>query len=1709
MRRPRTLDALLALACLLPAARGAEPTPSGGLAQPALPIAPAAATVATPIDPVLRAGDRVVLVGSALAERMQHHGWLETRLQERLPELALSFRNLGFSADTLDVQQRTAGFGSWQQWLDRTDADVVFGFFGYVDSFAGEAGLPAFRERLAQFIADVTEDTGERRLPRRLVLVSPVPFERTGDALLPDPIAENARIGAYARAMAEVAAATRTPFIDLFVPMQARQEAASAPLTIDGVHLTEAGDDQVGQVIERALCGPRESQEPAPEKLEAIRAAVLEKNRLWFNRYRATDGYNVYGGRSSLTYDGVTNFDVLQRELEHLDALCDWHDTRIGALAAGRPEPAPPTDLPPLIPVATNRPGPLPGGKYAFRSGEEAIDAMTPAPGFRVELFADEQRFPEIANPVQMAFDTRGDLWIAAWPTYPHWKPGEAMDDKLVALHDDDGDGRADRSTVFADDLHNPTGFEFWNGGVLVANAPDLLFLRDTDGDGVADTRERLLHGLSSGDTHHSANSFVLGPDGALYFQEGTFHQSQIESVYGPVRNHDGCSWRYEPRTRRVERYTPYGFANPHGHVFDRWGQDFLTDGTGNVNYYALPFSGFIQHPAKHGGYFPFFQQRSRPAAATEILSSAQFPDANQGNYVIANVIGFQGVFQYAFRDDGSGFGADEVEPLVYSSDPNFRPVDLELGPDGALWLLDWQNPLIGHMQHHLRDPSRDKTHGRIYRIVAEGRPLSVSPEIAGRPVPELVALLAHGENRVRYRARIELSSRDSDEVVAAARAWVAGLDPKDPEHEHQLLEALWLQEQHATLDRPLLLAVLRSPDARARAAATRVLRHLRRLAPDALELLAVQAADPVARVRLEAVVALSEFADARAAEIVLAARRLERDRFLDYAIDETLRALEPHWRAALASGQEFAADDPDGLAFALSRLDNTELAGVRPSVALWREQLSRHGLETGQYLAAARDLARAKGPGTADALLAAIDRADARTGGHVDHLLSGLFEALNVLQAIDADAAADRAAARDPRADAGTPAGAAPGTAPIEALTPDERRRVTATLRIRAMRAQRPATRKLATVARLRADGTVAPAWEQALGSVGSLLDLLDAAPLVDDEALATELLQRVLPLLDGPPPELAAALAEGAGTRGRYVRLELPGDRRTLTLAEVQVFSRGDNVALGGSASQSTTNWSGVASRAIDGNTSGRYGDDGQTHTMEDSPDTWWELDLGAERDLDEVVVWNRSESDGQWIARLDGYVLSVLDGERRTVFSTTAGKATAEPAHHVLAAPLLRLRREAARCLAGLGVAVPEVLATLVARWPDEQLRPALVSALNSVPDAQWPDAVAAELAGHLVPLLAAADADSMAGDAGRELLALASRLPAHLFDEEARELRTLVRRLGPQVVSIRPVPDALLYDRKAFTVVAGHPVELRFDNVDIMPHNLVVTAPGALAKVGLGGEAMAASPDAWDRGYVPDLPEVLWATGLIQPGGGATLSFRAPATPGDHPYVCTFPGHWVRMNGVMHVVSSWDALEAAEAAGTLAGGATGDPAHGAAGDASADGAPAEPKRHFVKAWSVKDLTPALAGVANASPARGRTVLEEASCLLCHQIGGQGGLTGPSLDEVVTRHDALGLLTQMIEPSEVILDGYASELVFTKDGRVFCGRVRQEDAQTVGIQADPYSQELTVLRHDEIDERRTSELSAMPEGLLWTWERDDIVALIAYLASLREDG
>ncbi len=681
--------------------------------------------MATPVgaqQPLLKLekGDHIAIIGNTLSDRLQHYGHLEATLHYRFPEHNLVVRDLGFSGDTLTERPRSDNFGSPDEWLTKVKADVIIAFFGYNESYAGEAGLPQFRKDLEAFIDHTLSQKYNGKSTPRLVLCSPIAFEDLKWPHLPDGKVQNKNLELYTAEMVKVAVERKLPFADLFHPTQEMMTLvnfdnsplrnlegqprdrfgfdlpdkpkdgtlAFSPLTINGVHVTEDGSATVATFIDRQVLSDANAPQKEIAEFEAIRKAVLAKNHIWHNVYRATDGYSVFGGRSGLQFvDGQTNFEVMQRELEILEVMTANRDAVVWAAAAGKTIDPDDSNLPKPLEVKTNKPGELEGGRHKFLGGKEAIDKMTVHSGMKVNLFASEEMFSDLVNPVQSAVDADGRLWVAAWPTYPHWNPLEAMNDKLLIFPDDDNDGVADRCITFADGLHNPTGFEFWNGGVLVAMAPDIFFLKDTDGDDRADVKERIFHGLDSADTHHTANAFVMSPGGKFYFSRGIFHAENFETPWGQTKRFGTGGtgvYEWDPVKFDINFHFPIG-PNPHGDVFDQWGNQFATDGTGGTgNYIGMP---------GHGAPNQLYEKRVRPVPAIQILDSQHFPEENRGNLLIANVIGFQGVTQYKFEKRGAGFFAKEVEPILYSSDQNFRPSDMEIGGDGALYVLDWQNP--------------------------------------------------------------------------------------------------------------------------------------------------------------------------------------------------------------------------------------------------------------------------------------------------------------------------------------------------------------------------------------------------------------------------------------------------------------------------------------------------------------------------------------------------------------------------------------------------------------------------------------------------------------------------------------------------------------------------------------------------------------------------------------------------------------------------------------------------------------------------------------------------------------------------------------------------------------------------------------------------------------------------------------------------------
>jgi glucose/arabinose dehydrogenase len=835
---------------------------------------------------VLRKGDRIILIGNTFAERMQYYGHFETLLHNRFPELELVVHNLGYSADELTLRPRQAHFDDHGHRLRDEKPDVLVAAFGFNESFAGPVGLAKFQKDLENFIKTSTSTNYNGKAPPRLVLLSPIAEEDLKKPHITDGKQNNVNIELYTHAMAELAVRHDVIFVDLYAPTKRLYESSERPLTINGVHLSDFGYKRLAPIMMESLFGAAE--EPKHADLDALFAAVQEKNRQFFYDYRAVNGCYIYGGRKNPF--GVVNFPA---EFAKLRKMIQNRERRVWNVAQGKP--VPPTiddsDTGELVTVKSNVNAPV-----KITTPYEEARSFTLPDGYAINLFASEVEFPDLEDPVSMTFDANGRLWVTTMPSYPMYLPGKKPNDKVLILEDNNSDGKADRCKVFADELHVPTGIELGDGGVYVSQMPNLMYLKDADGDDRADSRELVLHGFDSADSHHAMHAFTWDPGGALHWQEGTFHYSQVETPYGPRRCNEAGVFRWEPKTKKFDVFVSYGFANPWGHYVDRWGQNFVADASGGANYYGTAFSGQVIYPQKHGGMKQFFPMQWRPTCGCELVYSRHFPDDTQGDYLLNNNIGFQGILRYRVKEDGSGFSGTPVEPLLKSSDPNFRPVALQFGPDGALYVVDWFNPLVGHMQHSLRDPNRDHTRGRIWRITYPGRPLLEQRKIAGATVPDLLDLLRVYEDRVRYRARRELRERPEGEVLKALAAWVSGLDKHDPEYWRQMLEALWLHQSLDQVDEPLLKQMLTCPEPRARAAATRVVCYWRDRVGEPLELLRKQINDEHPRVRLEAIRALSFFegpAVAKAQEIALESLLHGQDDYLEYALNETTKTLD------------------------------------------------------------------------------------------------------------------------------------------------------------------------------------------------------------------------------------------------------------------------------------------------------------------------------------------------------------------------------------------------------------------------------------------------------------------------------------------------------------------------------------------------------------------------------------------------------------------------------------------------------------------------------------------------------------------------------------------------------------------------------------------------------------------------------------------------
>ena len=814
--------------------------------------------------------DVIVFAGGQNVVEAQAIGHLEEAITAAHSDLNLKFRCLAWEGDTVvhqsTVQERwrREAFGDWRAQLQRLGATVVMFQFGNNEILNGmeiENFVDGYRKLL-------DESEG---VVRDIVLISPTQISRP-HLRLPglDYEALSKRAMQFRKATEQIASERRHRYVDVESPL------SEWDATRNGIHLAEHGRAAYGNAVCEAL------GIEVGKKNSILRRAIVEKNRLWNDYWRPANWKCLFGDDSKRIFSiGTENgLPTFREEWQQFPALIELAEANIRSVLK-----EPDFELPQpkkTDPVAVISSDPA-----------DALREFEVAKGFEVNLFASEEM--GIANPLCMHWDAEGRLFVACSDVYPQIRPGELPDDKIIVLEDTDGDGTADKSTVFADGLNIPTGIEVAPEGVYVGQNTQLLLVSDRDGDLKADSRSIVFSGLGNGDSHQTINSLVWGPSGDLFFCQGDGIESRVETPWGVSSLYQAGAYRWQPVTLRLEGLLDdfMGPGNPWGIAFDDWGQSVIIDGAGGVSFLSpalLPVKHRLKLPriGDPGGY-----------CGIDCLSGSQIPADFRGDFVIGDYKKNR-VSRFSLRDEGAGFNVEWEEPLIKSGFARFRPIDVKMGPDGAVYVVDFFNSIICHQDDFYRHPDRDFGHGRIWRVSAESEEPLAWPGIEDANLPELVKMLGSQERLVRTKAKLELRSRPHrDESAEAIVAWGVQ-QTRDLAH----LEAICALE---SLDRPnleILELALRSENTSLRAYAARVAGRWASRLKGAEVLLEIAVRDAHPRVRMEGVLSCARLPSSQGVEIASMAIEKPMDRWIEYALTQAVHHSKDYWLPSLERGK-------------------------------------------------------------------------------------------------------------------------------------------------------------------------------------------------------------------------------------------------------------------------------------------------------------------------------------------------------------------------------------------------------------------------------------------------------------------------------------------------------------------------------------------------------------------------------------------------------------------------------------------------------------------------------------------------------------------------------------------------------------------------------------------------------------------------------------
>ncbi len=500
-------------------------------------------------------------------------------------------------------------------------------------------------------------------------------------------------------------------------------------------------------------------------------------------------------------------------------------------------------------------------------SPEQAITKMTLPSGFHVELVASE---PSILNPVAMAFDDRGRIYVTESFEYPRREAGPGRD-RIKILEDRDGDGLAETVKIFAEGLNIPSGIAVGHGGVWVANAPDLLFLEDTNGDDIADKSTVVVTGFGRDDTHELPNALTWGPDGCLYGLNGVFNRSVIQQD-GKTFDFTCAMFRIDPVTRKFSLFCE-GTSNPWGIAFDPEGSAFISACVID-HLWHLTESAYYQ---RQGGPYPAHtwhadsivkhQHQMAAYCGIEYFDSAAYPAAFRDKLYMGNIHG--GCLNCdrveRFGATYKGFGEDD---FLTANDVWFMPVAQKVGPDGCMYVLDWYDRYHCYQDANADPNGVDRGHGRLYRIVHDRRPKPKVSDFEKLTNLELAALLADDNIFNRQRAQLKLQERKivttDSAVVSQLESVVLGSDATAKHRMH----ALWSLSGSGKLSAKLLNKLMDHSMPELRAWGIRIAGNQNERDPASLDRVVKLAQDTDPRVRLQVSIAAPKLAQGQSASL-------------------------------------------------------------------------------------------------------------------------------------------------------------------------------------------------------------------------------------------------------------------------------------------------------------------------------------------------------------------------------------------------------------------------------------------------------------------------------------------------------------------------------------------------------------------------------------------------------------------------------------------------------------------------------------------------------------------------------------------------------------------------------------------------------------------------------------------------------------------------